>query len=135
MLGLPVHAQRPASDRGPSLAAADDRLRGQRLTLPSTEKSWSRPAGSRCCSAASSTTPATGRPRRPPARLRCRSAPRPITQEIQAWAHEIRAWMALTTGDYHGVVAAAQAGIEVAPHHSVAVQLAAQEAKAWARIG
>lgn len=55
--------------------------------------------------------------------------------EIQAWAHEIRAWMALTTGDYHGVVAAAQAGADVAPHHSVAVQLAAQEAKAWARIG
>ena len=55
--------------------------------------------------------------------------------EIQAWAHEIRAWMALTTGDYHGVVAAARAGTDVAPHNSVAVQLAAQEAKAWARIG
>src|SRR5579862_2631347 len=27
------------------------------------------------------------------------------------------------------------AGIEAAPHHSVAIQLAAQEAKAWARIG
>jgi hypothetical protein len=55
--------------------------------------------------------------------------------EIQAWAHEIRAWMALTTGDYHGVVTAARAGTDAAPHHSVAVQLAAQEAKAWARIG
>lgn len=55
--------------------------------------------------------------------------------EIQAWAHEIRAWMALTTGDYHGVVAAAQAGTDAAPHTSVTVQLAAQEAKAWARIG
>jgi hypothetical protein len=55
-------------------------------------------------------------------------------QEIQAWAHEIRAWMALTTGDYHGVVAAARAGTEVAPQHGVTVQLAAQEAKAWARI-
>jgi hypothetical protein len=55
--------------------------------------------------------------------------------DIQAWAHEIRAWMALTTGDYHGVVAAARSGIEVAPHSSVSVQLAAQEAKAWARIG
>jgi tetratricopeptide (TPR) repeat protein len=54
---------------------------------------------------------------------------------IQAWAHEIRAWMNLTTGDYHGVVAAAQHGLDVAPHHPVAVQLAAQEAKAWARIG
>jgi hypothetical protein len=55
--------------------------------------------------------------------------------EVQGWAHEIRAWMNLTSGDYHGVIAAAQAGREVAPIHGVAVQLAAQEAKAWARIG
>jgi tetratricopeptide (TPR) repeat protein len=55
--------------------------------------------------------------------------------EIQGWAHEMRAWFALTTGDYRGVIAASQAGTEIAPHHSVAVQLAAQEAKAWARIG
>jgi tetratricopeptide (TPR) repeat protein len=55
--------------------------------------------------------------------------------EIMAWAHEIRAWINLTTGDYHGVIASARAGIEAAPHHAVAVQLAAQEAKAWARLG
>jgi tetratricopeptide (TPR) repeat protein len=55
--------------------------------------------------------------------------------EIKAWAHEIRAWIALTTGSYHCVVTAARAGIEAAPHHSVAIQLSAQEAKAWARIG
>src|SRR5215467_7197938 len=55
--------------------------------------------------------------------------------EIQGWAHEIRAWMNLTGGDYHGVIAAAQAGTDAAPHHGVAVQLAAQEAKAWSRIG
>ncbi|WP_328632816.1 XRE family transcriptional regulator [Streptomyces sp. NBC_00356] len=55
--------------------------------------------------------------------------------EIAGWAHEMRAWFALTTGDYRGVVAAAQAGAEVAAGHSVAVQLAGQEAKAWARIG
>lgn len=55
--------------------------------------------------------------------------------DIQAWAYEMRAWMALTTGDYHGVVAAARSGADVAPHSAVAVQLAAQEAKAWARIG
>src|SRR3984885_8141939 len=55
--------------------------------------------------------------------------------DIQAWAHEMRAWMALTTGDYHGVVAAARAGTEIAPQHGVTVQLAAQEAKAWSRIG
>jgi tetratricopeptide (TPR) repeat protein len=55
--------------------------------------------------------------------------------EVAGWAHEMRAWFALTTGDYRGVIAAAQAGAERAQHHGVAVQLAAQEAKAWARIG
>ncbi|WP_327655626.1 XRE family transcriptional regulator [Streptomyces sp. NBC_00483] len=55
--------------------------------------------------------------------------------EVAGWAHEMRAWFALTTGDYRGVIAAAQAGAEVAPNHSVAVQLAGQEAKAWARLG
>lgn len=55
--------------------------------------------------------------------------------DIQAWAHEMRAWMSLTTGDYHGVIAAAGKGRDTAPASSVAVQLAAQEAKAWARIG
>lgn len=55
--------------------------------------------------------------------------------EVSGWAHEMRAWMAITSGDYHGVIAAARAGKEVAPNQSVAVQLAAQEAKAWARIG
>src|SRR5262249_21433024 len=44
-------------------------------------------------------------------------------------------WINLTSGDYHGVIAAARAGLEAAPHHGVAVQLAAQEAKAWARMG
>ena len=55
--------------------------------------------------------------------------------DIMGWAHEMRAWINLTGGDYHGVVAAARAGTEITPHSSVAVQLAAQEAKAWARIG
>jgi hypothetical protein len=55
--------------------------------------------------------------------------------EIIAWAHEMRAWINLTTGDYNGVVAASRAGTEVTPHYSVAVQLFAQEAKAWARMG
>jgi tetratricopeptide (TPR) repeat protein len=47
----------------------------------------------------------------------------------------MRAWYALTQGDYRGVIAAAEAGEAVAPNHSVGVQLAAQRAKAWARIG
>ena len=55
--------------------------------------------------------------------------------EVAGWAHEMKAWFALTTDDYRGVVAAAQAGADAAGNHSVAVQLAAQEAKAWARIG
>ncbi|MEU0738671.1 XRE family transcriptional regulator [Streptomyces sp. NPDC006134] len=55
--------------------------------------------------------------------------------EVAGWAHEMRAWFALTTGDYRGAITAARAGLDVAPHHGVAVQLAAQEAKAWARLG
>jgi tetratricopeptide (TPR) repeat protein len=55
--------------------------------------------------------------------------------EVTGWAHEMRAWFALTTGDYRGVISASQAGSEQAAHHGVAVQLAGQEAKAWARIG
>ncbi|SBT94013.1 hypothetical protein GA0115233_107647 [Streptomyces sp. DI166] len=54
---------------------------------------------------------------------------------IVGWAHEMKAWFALTAGDYRGVIAAADAGLAAAPKHSVAVQLYAQKAKAWARIG
>lgn len=53
---------------------------------------------------------------------------------IQGWAHEISAWQALTTGNYRGVLTAAEAGAAVAGNHSVSVQLAAQEAKAYARM-
>jgi hypothetical protein len=41
----------------------------------------------------------------------------------------------LTAGDYQGVIAAAKSGTEMAPIHRVTMQLADQEAKAWARIG
>lgn len=54
---------------------------------------------------------------------------------IQGWAHEISAWQALTSGNYRGVLTAAQAGTAVAGDHGVTVQLAAQEAKALARMG
>ncbi|MFJ4710121.1 XRE family transcriptional regulator [Streptomyces anulatus] len=54
---------------------------------------------------------------------------------VQGWAYEMRAWFALTRGDYRGVIAAAEAGIAVAPTESVAAQLYAQMAKAWARLG
>jgi tetratricopeptide (TPR) repeat protein len=55
--------------------------------------------------------------------------------EIEGWAHEMRAWFDLTSGDYQGVITAADQGREVAGHSGVAVQLAAQQAKAWARVG
>jgi tetratricopeptide (TPR) repeat protein len=55
--------------------------------------------------------------------------------EIEAWAHEMRSWFALTQGNYREVIEAARQGRAVESHRSVAVQLAAQEAKAWARIG
>jgi tetratricopeptide (TPR) repeat protein len=55
--------------------------------------------------------------------------------DVMGWAHEMRAWYALTQGDYRGVLAAAEAGERIAPHQSVTVQIIAQRAKAWARIG
>jgi tetratricopeptide (TPR) repeat protein len=55
--------------------------------------------------------------------------------EVMAWAQEMRAWFALTRGDYRGVLDAAETGHAAAPRGSAAVQLHAQKAKAWARIG
>jgi tetratricopeptide (TPR) repeat protein len=54
--------------------------------------------------------------------------------EIAGWASEIKAWMALTRGDYYATIAAAQEGMAAAPGYGVAVQLHAQASKAWARI-
>lgn len=54
---------------------------------------------------------------------------------IQGWAHEMRAWFNLTASDYRGALTAADEGRAVAGDSGVAVQLAAQKAKAWARIG
>jgi hypothetical protein len=51
------------------------------------------------------------------------------------WAHEMRAWYALTQQDYRAAVAATEAGLAaVGPTHSVVVQLNAHRAKAWARM-
>lgn len=55
--------------------------------------------------------------------------------EIMAWSQEMRAWFALTRGDYRGVLAAAETGHAITAHGPAAVQLHAQKAKAWARIG
>ena len=55
--------------------------------------------------------------------------------EIQAWAHEMACWFALTQGRLHEVAEYARAGRALAPNSGVSVQLAAQEAKALARTG
>lgn len=54
---------------------------------------------------------------------------------VQAWALEMRAWFSITRRDYRAVIAACEQGELIAPGHSAAVQLAAQRAKAWARLG
>jgi hypothetical protein len=54
---------------------------------------------------------------------------------IMAWAQEMTCWFALTQGRYRQVIEAARAGYDLAPNNAVAVQLAGQEAKAWARMG
>ena len=43
--------------------------------------------------------------------------------------------MSLTRGDYYAVIAAAREGLNATASSGVAVQLQAQEAKAWARLG
>lgn len=55
--------------------------------------------------------------------------------EISGWAHEMLAWFRLTDGDERGVIAAASSGISIAGTHGVTVQLEAQKAKAYARVG
>ena len=55
--------------------------------------------------------------------------------EIQGWACEMLAWFDLTRGDYPGVIAASDEGIALAGDSSVSVQLFAQKAKGWARLG
>lgn len=57
------------------------------------------------------------------------------SSHIVGWAHEMTAWFALTRGDYRQTIEAAQAGQASSTTQSVAVQLAAQEAKAWSRMG
>lgn len=54
---------------------------------------------------------------------------------VVGWSHEMTAWFALTRGDYRTVLVAAETGIEAAGGRSVSVQLHAQAAKAWSRIG
>lgn len=56
--------------------------------------------------------------------------------DVVGWAHEMRSWYALTQGQYRSAIVAAQTGLDaVGPSHGVVVQLAAHQAKAWARIG
>lgn len=55
--------------------------------------------------------------------------------EISGWAAEMAAWFALTQGNYRGAVEAVDAVLEDTRHIGVGVQLAAQRAKAFARLG
>jgi transcriptional regulator with XRE-family HTH domain len=54
---------------------------------------------------------------------------------VIAWSFEMSAWFALTQGRLRSVLDYADAGIKAAPHASVAVQLAAQTARAHGRMG
>jgi transcriptional regulator with XRE-family HTH domain len=54
---------------------------------------------------------------------------------VVGWAHEMRAFFALTRRQFRHAVEAVHAGQDAAPGRSVSVQLFAQEAKAWARMG
>lgn len=51
------------------------------------------------------------------------------------WGFEMRAWFDLEAGQYRAALAAAEAGLRVTSRSHAAVQLAAQEANAWAYLG
>lgn len=55
--------------------------------------------------------------------------------DVVGWGAEIKAWMALTQGDYYAALAATREGLAATTRQQVAVQLHAQSAKAWARLG
>lgn len=55
--------------------------------------------------------------------------------QIEGWAWEMAAWFALTAGDVTSALRAARAGQHAVGGGSAAVQLAAQEGKALARLG
>ncbi|ATL71855.1 XRE family transcriptional regulator [Nocardia terpenica] len=55
--------------------------------------------------------------------------------EIIGWGAEMAAWFALTQGNYRGAIEAAEGARATTEHLGVGVQLAAQQAKSWARIG
>lgn len=55
--------------------------------------------------------------------------------EIASWAWEMEAWFALTQGRVGDIVAACEAGHRADSVNSVGVQLYAQQAKAYARMG
>ncbi len=54
--------------------------------------------------------------------------------EILAWTYEMAAWFALTQRRYRDTINEARNGQEIGQSHPVVVQLAAQEAKALARL-
>ncbi len=59
-------------------------------------------------------------------------------ESIIGWAHEIRVWISLTREEWHHAIATSQAGQQHLSDHEptgVFVQLATQEAEAWARLG
>ncbi len=55
--------------------------------------------------------------------------------EILGWGAEMAAWFALTQGNYRGAIEAADAALATSQRLGVGVQLAAQQAKAYARLG
>jgi transcriptional regulator with XRE-family HTH domain len=55
--------------------------------------------------------------------------------EIVGWSFEMEAWFALTQARFQAVLNAAETGQAAAPGGSAAIQLAGQQAKAYARTG
>jgi tetratricopeptide (TPR) repeat protein len=55
--------------------------------------------------------------------------------EIIGWSAELAAWFALTQGNYRGAIEAVDTALETSQNVGLGVQLSAQRAKAWSRLG
>jgi tetratricopeptide (TPR) repeat protein len=55
--------------------------------------------------------------------------------EIIGWSAEMAAWFALTQGNYRGAIEAVDTALQTSQNVGLGVQLSAQRAKAWSRLG
>ena len=89
----------------------------------------------RSCSAACTTTSASGKQAEAARQAAYQAGLQAGHGEIVAWSYEMAAWFALTEGRYHDVVDYARAGQQHAGLTNAMIQLVLQQARGQARLG